>query len=83
MAAVATGVAQAPDPGFTARESRNYADAFARLHVWGTDPAFLQGPGSVDPARDVSRCEGVRGQALEVSYLNRYGARISAHLFGH
>jgi hypothetical protein len=79
LAAAAPAAAQ--DAGFQQREAQNYADAFARPLVWGSDPAFAASPSTVDPARDVGRWHGVRGQALAVSFENRYGETLKGHLY--
>jgi len=74
-------LAQASDPGFAAREAQNFADSLARPLVWAASPGFMAAPETPDPARDVGRWNGWRGQARAVAWRNRYGARIAGHLF--
>src|SRR5437763_16568682 len=81
LALAAPALAQAPGSPFAVEETQNFADSFARPTVWAASPGFVAAPESPDPARDVGRWNGVRGQALAVSWRNRYGARIAGHLF--
>ena len=73
--------ARAQDPAFTAAEAQNFAAASGRAQAWLADPAFAAAPATVDPARDPARWAPARGRVVEVSWENRYGARVAGTLF--
>lgn len=74
-------------PGWYAAEAVNWLDSTGRLQDQLTNPEYAQlresqaDTTNADPYRAPEQWAPVRGRVWPVHYLNRYGARISAHVW--
>lgn len=74
-------------PQWFTRELTNWAGVTGRMQDQLSNPDYLQlraassNFDNADPYRSIERWSPARGRSLAVNYPNRYGARISAHLW--
>jgi dienelactone hydrolase len=87
VVALAWPAGAAPPPGWYAAEAQNWVDSSGRMRDQLGNPSYLQlrltqaDTTNADPYRAPERWAPTRGRVWAVSWPNRYGARISGHVW--